>query len=109
MYTWKDPSVDCGTRSLGQQVVICATEHIPAGRNVTTDNFFTSLPLIRELLRRNLTLLGTIRSHRRETPKEVRKPENIELYFSKFIFTTTDSIPIQLVSYKAKRNKVVLL
>ena len=109
MYTGKDTSVDRGTRSLGQQVVISATEHIPAGRNVTTDNFFTSLPLIRELLRRNLTLLEIIRSHRREISKEVRKPENRELYSSKFIFTTTVSIPIQLVSYKAKRIKVVLL
>ena len=46
-HTGKDKSVYRGTRSLGQQVVISATEHIPAGRNVTTDNFFTSLPLIR--------------------------------------------------------------
>ena len=57
MYTGKDTSVDRGTRSLGQQVEISATEHIPAGRNVTTDNFFTSLPFIRELLRRTVVKL----------------------------------------------------
>ena len=92
MHTGKDTSVDRETRSLGQKVVISATEHIPAGRNVTTDNFFTSLPLIRELLRRNLTLLGTIRFHRREILKEVRKPENRELCSSKFIFNITSNI-----------------
>ena len=55
MYTGKDQTADCGSRSLGKQVVINATRHVPEGRNVATDNFFTSLPLVRELRKQSLT------------------------------------------------------
>ena len=34
------------------------------GRGVTTDNFFTSIPLALKLLRENITLTGTIRSNK---------------------------------------------
>ena len=57
MYTGKDQTADHGSRSLGEQVVMNATRHVPEGRNVTTDNFFTCLSLARELRKRNLTLL----------------------------------------------------
>ena len=86
-----------------------ATRHVPEGRNVTTDNFFTSLSLARELRKRNLTLLGTIRSHSWEIPSVVRSHHNRELYSSKFLFTTVDQTPVQLMSHKAKKNKVVLM
>ena len=66
MYTAKDQTADRGLRSLGEQVVMNATRHVPEGRNVNTDNFFMSLSLAKELRKRNLTLLVTVRSHRRE-------------------------------------------
>ena len=63
----------------------------------------------RELRKRNLTFLGTIRSHGREIPLALRSHHNRELSSSKFLFTTVDQTPIQLVSYNAKTNKVVLM
>ena len=109
MYTGKDQTVNRGSRSLGEQVVMNATRHVSEGRNVTTNNFFTGLLLARELRKRNLSLLGTIRSHRREITLAVRSHHNRELYSSKFLFTTVDQTPIWLVSYKAKKNKKVVM
>ena len=39
----------------------------------------------------------------------VRSHHNRELYSSKFLFTTVDQTPVQLMSHKAKKNKVVLM
>ncbi|KAF2892753.1 hypothetical protein ILUMI_13420 [Ignelater luminosus] len=39
-----------------------------SGRNVTTGNFFTNLDLAREMEKKNLTLLGTIRKNKPELP-----------------------------------------
>ena len=58
MYTGKDTSVDRGTRSLGQHVVISATEHIPAGRNVTMDNFFYKFTTHQGIATKKLNLVG---------------------------------------------------
>ena len=42
-----------------------------SGRNITCDNFFTSLSLGTLLKERGLTLLGTIRKNRKEIPQEL--------------------------------------
>ena len=54
----------------------------------------------------NMTLLGTMRANRREVPTELRIHRGKELFASKFVYTS-DSV--QLVSYKAKQTKVVLV
>ena len=106
MYTGKDTVNNRGDRGLGEHVVLQATQSVPPGRNVTTDNFFTSISLARELKKRDLTLLGTIKTWRREIPKAVRNYQGRELYSSKFLYTTSDRNPIQLVSYKTKKTRL---
>lgn len=93
---------------LGEHVVLSLAKNLyNTGLNVTSDNFFTSLQLANKLLEQNLTLLGTIRAHRREIPFAFRSFKERTLYSSEFLYTTEKNI--QLVSYKCKKNKVVLV
>lgn len=40
--------------------------------NVTMDNYFTNLPLAKELLQKKITIVGTLKSNRPEIPKEFK-------------------------------------
>ena len=71
------------------------------GRDVCTDNFITSYILAKLLLEENLTLLGTIKRHRREVPGSLKR--KMEIYSSKFLFNHVNGIC--LVAYQAKKNK----
>lgn len=76
------------------------------GRNVTTDNFFTSFKLI-ENLKKNfrMTLVGTIRKNKRELPIEFCSPVNRPEKSSMFAFHDNCTI----LSYIPKKKKNVLL
>ena len=74
-------------------------------RDIVIDNFFTSHLLAVDLLRNSLTLLGTIRKHRKEIPAMLR--ENREAHASKFLYDHENKITI--VSYAPRRNRQVLL
>lgn len=70
------------------------------GRNVTVDNWFSSVPLFDDMLNQyNLTMLGTVR----EIPPSFLVAK--EAGVSKFAFDQNKT----LVSYAPKKNKVVLL
>ena len=104
MYTGKDEE---RTRELGMHIVLKLTAHLHGtGRNVTCDNFFTSLNLARELSFKRMSLVGTIRSNRREVPKELWEIKKRGLYESVFAYSEEG---MQIVSYKAKKNKNVFL
>ena len=77
------------------------------GRDVCTDNFFTSYNLAKLLLEKSLTIFGTIRNHRRRIPHFLNN--RMELYSSTFLYNYDDVAC--LVAYQTKRNKkpVVLL
>jgi hypothetical protein len=89
---------------LGKRVVLDLTERLDAGRTVVTDNFFTSLELLRELHARNLGLVGTVRKNRRELPPEFTAKKS-EAGSSIFGFNADAT----LVSYAPKKNKRVVL
>ncbi|CAK1602300.1 unnamed protein product [Parnassius mnemosyne] len=78
-----------------------------SNRNITTDNWFTSVPLVAELLKPpyKLTVVGTLRNNKREIPKEMRNFRNRRVGTSMFGFDKE----ITLVSYKPKSNKLVYL
>ncbi|XP_055838818.1 piggyBac transposable element-derived protein 4-like [Episyrphus balteatus] len=77
-----------------------------SGRNITIDNFFTSLPLIDKLKRDyRLTVLGTIRKNKRELPKNFTDVKRREVSSSLFGHRGICT----LVSYVPKKNKNVLL
>ncbi|XP_045505028.1 piggyBac transposable element-derived protein 4-like [Colias croceus] len=78
-----------------------------SNRNVTCDNWFTSVPLAKNLLRQpyNLTLVGTIRSNKREIPDELKKMQSRRVGTSMFCYDG----PLTLVSYKPKPSKMVFV
>ncbi|XP_045763663.1 piggyBac transposable element-derived protein 4-like [Maniola jurtina] len=76
-----------------------------SNRNITCDNWFTSVPLAKSLLKApyNLTLVGTIRSNKREIPEEIKNSRSRPVGSSMFCFDG----PLTLVSYKPKPSKMV--
>lgn len=76
------------------------------GRNVTVDNWFTSISLLQHLKKNyRLTLLGTIRKNKRELPLEFTNPSKRPEKSSMFAFHDDCT----LVSYIPRKNKNVLL
>lgn len=79
-----------------------------SNRNITCDNWFTSVSLAQDLLKEpyKLTLVGTIRSNKPEIPTKFIEKDNSRLVgtsmfgFSKFL---------TLVSFKSKKTKIVSL
>ena len=58
--------------SQGKRVVReLSQKYLGTGRNITTDNFFTTLQLAKYLLYRRTTLVGTVRKSRKFLPKEM--------------------------------------
>ena len=76
-----------------------------SGRNVTMDNFFTTVLLAKELQAKNLSLIGTLRKNKPEIPIEFQSSKNREVGSSLFGFQ--DGLTI--VSFVPKYNKAVLL
>ncbi|XP_023816101.1 uncharacterized protein LOC111948254 [Oryzias latipes] len=74
------------------------------GRNVTTDNFFTSLSLSQQLLSRKTTILGSVNKTRREIPQSARQTDRDE--FTTQVFSTTGAT---LTVYAPKRKKTVYI
>ena len=113
----------------GEKVVLNLTQHLNRGHNITTDNFFTSIPLAIKLLRRDnpLTLLGTVRKNRKFIPVHIREhvkeekekkkrerrtsgrksreEEEEHDYPSRFAYTNE----LQLVSYMYKKDKAIII
>ena len=81
------------------------------GRNVTVDNWFTSLPLTLDLLRNcGMTLLGTIRPNKKEIPAIMKSKVNRTRGSCAFLYTKE----LTLISYspptsKSKKKNVLLV
>ena len=76
-----------------------------SNRNVTIDNFFTSIPLAKELQTKKPTLIGTLRKNKPEILMEFLSSTSREVGSSMFAFKDN----LTLVSYVPQRNKAVLL
>jgi len=77
-----------------------------SGRNLTTDNWYSSVPLAKWLLENKITPTGTLRKNKREIPPEFLPDRKREVYSSIFGFTKE----ISMVSYvPAKSRSVVVI
>ena len=85
------------------------------GYNVTSDRFYTSVELADVLYNDlKLTLVGKLKSSRKEISEELKTSNGRELYSSKFAFTdpSTGKPPVTLASYitkdRPKKNLLML-
>lgn len=79
-----------------------------SNRNLTCDNWFTSIPVAKELLQKKVTILGTLRRNKREIPPSFIELTNRDRNTAKFAF----SKELALLSYcppKSKQKKIVPL
>lgn len=100
VYTGKEQG-EKPEKNQGMRVVFDLTNELK-GHNITCDNFFSSYKLAHTLLKRKLTMLGTVRKNKPELPKPLN---NKEIFESKFYFTKD----VTIVNYIPKRNKNVIL
>jgi hypothetical protein len=88
------------------QSVIRLTKPIAnSKRNVTADNWFTSVQLVRELSNKELTYVGTMKKNKAEIPKEFLPNSQRQVETSEFGFTND----MTLVSFVPKKGKSVVL
>ena len=76
-----------------------------SGRNITTDNFFTSVPLATNLLDKRLTLVGTLCSNKPEVPPDFQRSSECKVHSSIFGFTKK----LTLCSYIPEKGRAVIL
>ncbi|KAM4584694.1 piggyBac transposable element-derived protein 4-like [Odontesthes bonariensis] len=88
----------------GMRVVLDMSQGL-SGHNITCDNFFTSHKLGQELLKKKLTMVGTIRKNKSELPPQLLTTKNRPVKSSMFAYTAYTS----LVSYVPKKDKNVVL
>lgn len=107
IYAGKQPPGQYRSENSGLAVVSRLVQPISGtGRNITTDNWFTSLPLAETLKKdHKLTLVGTLRKNKREIPPEFLNVSHRPVPSSMFGFNGGKT----LLSYCPKKNKVVLL
>lgn len=103
IYTGK-PADGRPEKNQGMRVVLDMTTGLK-GHNITCDNFFTSYALGQELLKRKLTMVGTVRKCKPDLPPAFVSTRGREALSSNFAFTNTHT----LVSYVPKKNKNVIL
>ncbi|CAF1503089.1 unnamed protein product [Rotaria sordida] len=104
-YLGRQPDQERQTK-IGASVVLELLKPLyGSNRNVTIDNFFTSVQLAKELQMRNLTLIGTLRKNKPEIPMEFQSNKNREIGSSLFGFQDD----LTLVSFVPKQNKAVLV
>lgn len=91
--------------SLSEYVVLqLMGPYLGKGRNVTTDNFFTSVKLAEKLEKKKTTIVGTMNRVRREIPPEI-KSLKAPLHET----TVLKNKNLTLTVYQAKPSKNVLL
>lgn len=99
---------DAGGLPLANYYVKKMTETVHgSNRNITMDNWFTSVELAEELINHpyNLTIVGTIRKNKRHIPPEMLEVRNRRPGTSMFCFDKEKT----LLSFMPKKNKTVLL
>nr|XP_022905293.1 uncharacterized protein LOC111417296 [Onthophagus taurus] len=93
-------------KNLAHDVVMNLTVPIHnTARNITTDNWYTSIPLGKSLLQKKLTLVGTLKKNKVEIPKEFQANKQRAVYSTLEGFSELG----KMVSYVPKKGKCVII
>lgn len=74
-------------------------------RNITMDNWFTSVNLVKKMLECKLTCVGTMKKNKREIPPQFINVKGQKEFSSQFAFDKE----LTLLSYVPKKNKCIIL
>ncbi|KAF0695463.1 piggyBac transposable element-derived protein 4-like [Aphis craccivora] len=97
---------DAKNHYLYNAFIYCGKNNVPnPKKNITGDNWFSSIELITELKRHGLTYVGTLRKNKRDIPSQIVPNKQTEVNTTKFAFTKD----ITLLSFVPKNNRYVLL
>ena len=92
-------------KNLGHNVVVNLTALLQdSRRNVSMDDFFTSVPVARTLLQHQLTVVRIMRKCKREIPVCMKAAKSQETKTSVFGFKDQ----LRIVSYVLKKNKALI-
>ena len=78
-------------------------------RNITGDNWFTSVPLVKKLLEKGLTYVGTIRKNKEEIPEEMTEKTRFKSRQSAFLFDDNTILLTRCCPNKSSKKLVTLL
>lgn len=76
-----------------------------SNRNITADNWFSSIEVVSELKKNGLTYVGTVNKNKRDIPKEFLPNKSREVQSTLYGFTKD----ITLMSHVPKKGKAVVL
>jgi hypothetical protein len=81
----KDPHQAAGEQVLENVVIRLVEPYVGKGRNVTMDNFFTSLSLVNKLLAKKTSLAGIMNKVRREFSPSAQSKAAAQLLYSTMV------------------------
>ncbi|XP_039618136.1 piggyBac transposable element-derived protein 4-like [Polypterus senegalus] len=97
-------SAAASEKKQSQRIILDMTRDL-RGHNVTCDNVFVSCELGQELLKKQVTLVGTMRRNKQELPAALTLTRHRKVFSSVFAFTPTTTV----VSYIPKKQTNVVL
>ncbi|XP_055909201.1 piggyBac transposable element-derived protein 4-like [Eupeodes corollae] len=77
IYVGQQPSDNRADGITHRHVMRLAKRYLGKGYNITIDNYFTSVPLLLELMSKNTTTIGTIKSNKKQLPKQFTPSDKI--------------------------------
>lgn len=108
VYLGQQPNQNRSTGVAYDLVFRLMKDHLYLGVNLTIDNFFVSYDLAQDLIAKDTTMTGTIRSNKRELPKVFASADEAKKRGpNKTVFCFSNSC--ELLSYTSNTNKNVLL
>jgi hypothetical protein len=107
-YLGKDYTRAANTDMATHVVMDLVKPFYKGGYNITCDNFFTSAKLADELQKEKSSMVGTVRKHRKELPRQLQAMEkSLSRYETKFLVCPERSL--SLTVYKCNPTKAVCL